>query len=134
MNKIFCSKLKIMPVAFMICGFVLINQAVFAQPPNTVEGNRVDKATFNGWHIYRTEACGSCHGATGRGNVSNPNLLHSFKTLTKEHFRKALIDGRGIMYSFAGNKTVVDGIDDLYVYLKGRSDGTVPSGDLKELE
>ena len=24
------------------------------------------------------------------------------------------------MYSFRGNKTVVDGIDDLYAYLKGR--------------
>ncbi len=52
------------------------------------------------------------------------------KNLTKEKFRQILIDGRGIMFSFRGNKTVVDGIDDLYVYLKGRSDGVIPAGDL----
>jgi hypothetical protein len=29
---------------------------------------------------------------------------------------------------------VVDGIDDLYVYLKGRSDGVIPAGDLTLLK
>jgi len=38
------------------------------------------------------------------------------------------------MYSFSGNKTVVDGVDDLYVYLKGRSDGAIPAGDLMEMK
>lgn len=135
MNKIFRIKLKIMPVAVMIGGLVLFHiQPVFAQPLYKVEGNRVDKATFNGWNIYRTEACGSCHQSTGEGNVSNPNLLHSMKNLTKEQFHRVLIDGRGIMYSFSGNKIVVNGIDDLYAYLKGRSDGAIPAGDLKEMK
>ena len=66
--------------------------------------------------------------------MSNPNLLHSMKNLTKEQFHRVLIDGRGIMYSFSGNKMVVDGSDDLYAYLKGRSDGAIPAGDLTEMK
>jgi mono/diheme cytochrome c family protein len=106
----------------------------FVQPFYKVEGNSVDKATLNGWNIYRTEACGSCHQSTGEGNVSNPNLLHSMKNLTKDQFRRVLVQGCGIMYSFRGNKTVVYGIDDLYAYLKGRSDGAIPAGDLTEMK
>lgn len=135
MNKISRNKNKIMTVAVLIGALVLFPiQPVFAQPLYKVEGNSVDKATFNGWNIYRTEACGSCHQSTGEGNVSNPNLLHSMKNLTKEQFRRVLVQGRGIMYSFRGNKTVVDGIDDLYAYLKGRSEGTIPAGDLAEMK
>jgi len=135
MNKISRNKNKIMTVAVAIGALVLFPiQPVFAQPLYKVEGNSVDKATFNGWNIYRTEACGgSCHGSTGEGNVSSPNLLNSLKNQTKEHFRRVLIDGHGIMYSYRGNKTVVDGIDDLYAYLKGRSNGAIPAGDLTEL-
>ncbi len=113
---------------------LFVSHTTIAQPFYQVEGNSVDKATLNGWNIYRKEACGSCHGANGEGNVSNPNLNDSFKALTKERFRQVLLEGRGIMYSFAGNKTVVDGIDDLYAYLKGRSDGAIPPGDLTELK
>lgn len=51
--------------------------------------------------------------------MSNPNLLHSMKKLTKEQFSRVLLDGRGIMYSFRDNKMVVDGIDHLYAILKG---------------
>lgn len=135
MNKIFHSKLKIMSVVVMIGGLILFPcQPVFAQSLYKVEGHKVDKATFNGWNIYRTEACGNCHEATGEGNVSNPNLLHSMKNQTKEHFRRVIIDGHRTMYSFSGNKTVVNGVDDLYAYLKGRSDGAIPAGDLMEMK
>jgi len=65
-------------------------------------------------NIYRTEACDSCHQSTGEGNV--------------------LINGRGIIYSFKANKMLVDGIDDLYAYLKGRSDGAIPADDLTEMK
>jgi len=135
MNKIFHSKLKIMSAVVMLGGLMLFPcQPAFAQALYKVEGHKVDKATFNGWNIYRTEACGNCHEATGEGNVSNPNLLQTMKNQTKEHFRKVIIDGHRSMYSFSGNKTVVDGVDDLYVYLKGRSDGAIPAGDLMEMK
>ena len=132
MNTILLNQFKTILVVAMICGITLFTiQPVFAQPPASAQGNNVvDKAVFNGWNIYRTEACGSCHESTGEGNVSNPNLLHSMKTMTREQFHRVLIDGRGIMYSFRGNKVVVDGADDLYIYLKGRSNGVVPAGDL----
>ena len=38
------------------------------------------------------------------------------------------------MVSLSGNKIVVDGIDDLYAYLKGRSGEAIPAGDLTEMK
>ncbi|MEE9426291.1 MAG: cytochrome c [Methylococcales bacterium] len=143
MNKIFHKKLRMMLFTVMFGGFVLsLNQAVFAEPFEgykfkkhkdkgyKIKKNVVDKATFNGWNVYRKQACGTCHGSTGVGSAGYPNLLHVMKSLTKDKFSQVLIEGRGIMYSFRNNKAVVDGIDDLYVYLKGRSDGVIPAGDL----
>jgi hypothetical protein len=40
--------------------------------------------------------------------------------------------GHFIRRLIKGNKVVVDGADDLYIYLKGRSSGVVPAGDLIE--
>ncbi len=56
------------------------------------------------------------------------------KNLPKEKFRQILIDGHGIMFSFRNNKTGVDGIDELNIYLKGRSDGVIPEGNLTLLK
>lgn len=71
MDTMFLDQFKTILAGAMICGIALFtNEPVFAQPPASAQGNNVvDKAVFNGWNIYRTEACGSCHGAAGEGNV-----------------------------------------------------------------
>ena len=64
-----------------------------------------------------------------------PSLLTSLKTLTKDEFVKVVRDGRQEkgMVAFAENKTVMDNIEPLYAYLKGRSDGAITSARVVEM-
>jgi mono/diheme cytochrome c family protein len=94
------------------------------------EGSSVDTSTFNGWKLYKRQRCETCHGATAEGGAAFPNLLVALKNRTQEEFTTIVLNGKGNMPAFQGNKAVVDGINDLYTYLKGRSDGTVPAGEL----
>ena len=61
-----------------------------------------------------------------------PSLIESLKVLTKEQFIQTVRDGRldKGMQSFGTNPNVMDNIDHLYAYLKGRSDGAIPPGKL----
>jgi hypothetical protein len=54
-------------------------------------------------------------------------LIDSLKSLSKDDFRKTLADGRVEkgMPSWKESKSVMDHMDDLYAYLKGRSDGAI---------
>jgi Cytochrome C oxidase, cbb3-type, subunit III len=105
------------------------------KPLYTVDGNHVDKNTMNGWRTWRAMACERCHGANQEGLVG-PSLVQDLKTQTKEEFVNCVMDGRPDkgMPNFGGVQSVVDNIDNLYVFLKGRSDGAIPTGHLKEIE
>jgi mono/diheme cytochrome c family protein len=98
----------------------------------TASAAAVDEATFNGWKLYKRERCETCHGPTGEGGAAFPNLLTGLKNITKEQFNEVVLNGRKNMPQFKSNKKVADGIDQLYTYLKGRSDGTIPAGDLEQ--
>jgi mono/diheme cytochrome c family protein len=97
-----------------------------ATPFKVVDGYKVDPFTMTGFRTWRAAACDRCHGANQEGLVG-PSLVNSLKTLTKEEFVKTVRDGRQEkgMVSFAANPTVMNNIDALYVYLKGRSDGAI---------
>ena len=79
-------------------------------------------------------ACERCHGANQQGLVG-PALVDSLKTMTKEDFKTTVLLGRMEkgMPNFNGSKQVVDNIDNLYAFLKGRSDGAINTGSLKEI-
>lgn len=91
-----------------------------------VDGTKVDAKTMDGFRAWRAAACDRCHGANQEGMVG-PSLINSLKTLSKEEFIKTVRDGRleKGMQSFGTNKMVMDNIDNLYAYLKGRSDGAI---------
>ena len=91
-----------------------------------VDGYKVDPNTMNGFRAWRAAACDRCHGANQEGLVG-PSLLNSLKTLSKEEFVKVVRDGRldKGMQSFGNSQMVMDNIDQLYAYLKGRSDGAI---------
>src|SRR5512134_2237734 len=91
-----------------------------------VDGYKVDAETMKGFRAWRQAACDRCHGANQEGMVG-PSLLESMKVLSKEDFRKAIMDGRleKGMPSFNTSKIVSDNLDNLYAYLKGRSDGAI---------
>ena len=97
-----------------------------------VEGNKVDAKTLEGWRTWRAMACERCHGAKQEGLVG-PALVESLKRLTKEEFKKTVLEGRPEkgMPNFNTSKQVVDNIDNLYAYLKGRSDNAIQAGHLQ---
>jgi mono/diheme cytochrome c family protein len=95
-------------------------------PYKVVDGYKVDDFTLTGFRTWRAAACDRCHGANQEGLVG-PSLIQSLKTLSKEEFVKVVRDGRldKGMVSFSSNKTVMENMDQLYAYLKGRSDGAI---------
>jgi len=100
-----------------------------------VDGNHVDGNTMKGWRTWRAMACERCHGPNQEGLVG-PSLVLDLKTQTRDEFKKCVLEGRidKGMPNFGEVKLVVDNIDNLYAFLKGRSDGAIPIGHLKEIE
>ena len=106
-----------------------------AKPYTVVEGYKVDANTMNGFRAWRAGACDRCHGANQEGMVG-PSLIESLKTLSKDDFVKTVRDGRldKGMVSFSTSKTVMDNIDSLYAYLKGRSNGDITRAKVEEIK
>ena len=106
--------------------------AASAAPYKVVDGKKVDAKTLLGWRSWRSAACERCHGAKQEGLVG-PSLVNSLKVLSKEEFKKTVLHGRidKGMPNFSASKQVVDNIDNLYAYLKGRSDGAIEPGRLE---
>lgn len=102
----------------------------------TVVGtNKVDPKTLQGWRTWRAQACERCHGAAQEGLVG-PSLVNSLKTLSKDEFATTMKNGRVDkgMPNFGGVQGVVENLDNLYAYLKGRSDGAIAAGRLEGIE
>jgi mono/diheme cytochrome c family protein len=106
-----------------------------AQLYNVVDGYKVDANTMKGFRAWRAAACDRCHGANQEGLVG-PSLLASMKTLTKEEFVKTVRDGRldKGMQSFGTSPVVMENMDHLYAYLKGRSDGAIKRAKVEPIE
>ncbi|EHR71879.1 hypothetical protein BurJ1DRAFT_3064 [Burkholderiales bacterium JOSHI_001] len=98
------------------------------------DGYKVDANTMKGFRTWRAAACDRCHGANQEGMVG-PSLVASLKVLTKEEFIKTVRDGRleKGMQSFGTSQQVMDNIDHLYAYLKGRSDGAITRSKVEEI-
>src|SRR5438046_1195340 len=112
-------------MAFALAGLGLgLAVAADDKPYQVAEGNKVDKTTLEGWRTWRALACERCHGARQEGMVG-PSLIESLKQLSKDEFKQSVLKGRldKGMPNFDGSKMVVENIDGLYAYLKGRSDG-----------
>ncbi len=106
------------------------------KPPYTVvDGNKVDPNTLEGWRTWRAMACDRCHGAKQEG-MTGPGLVDSLKHMTMEEFRKAVLEGRPEkgMPNYNTTKLVVDNIDNLYAYLKGRADDAISPGRLSPVQ
>ncbi len=118
---------------------LLAAAAAFAQDAKTplytvVDGYKVDENTMKGFRTWRQAACDRCHGANQEGLVG-PSLVNSLKTLSKDEFVKTVRDGRleKGMQSFGTSQVVMDNIDFLYAYLKGRSDGAITRAKVEPL-
>ena len=100
-----------------------------------VDGTKVDDQTFEGFRAWRAAACDRCHGANQEGLVG-PSLIERMKVLSKEDFVTVVRDGRldKGMQSFGNSKIVMDNIDHLYAYLKGRSDGAITQAKVSKID
>jgi mono/diheme cytochrome c family protein len=100
-----------------------------------VDGYKVDDNTMKGFRTWRQAACDRCHGANQEGMVG-PSLVNSLKTLTKQEFVTTVTDGRldKGMQSFKTSQVVMDNIDHLYAYLKGRSDGAITRSKVEPIQ
>ena len=119
---------------------LLVAGTAFAQEVKTplytvVDGYKVDDNTMKGFRTWRAGACDRCHGANQEGMVG-PSLIASLKTLTKEEFVKTVRDGRldKGMQSFGTSQQVMDNMDHLYAYLKGRSDGAITRAKVQPIQ
>ena len=108
--------------------------AADAAPYKVAEGNKVDAQTLSGWKTWRAMACERCHGAAQEGMVG-PSLVNSLRVLSKDEFKAVVLKGRieKGMPNFDSSKMVSENIDNLYAYLKGRSDGAIEPGRLQEI-
>lgn len=101
----------------------------------TVEGGtKVDAETMKGFRTWRQAACDRCHGPEQEGMVG-PSLIQSLKVLSKDDFIKTVRDGRldKGMPSFGSNPSVANNFEQLYAYLKGRSDGAIIQAKVQEI-
>jgi methanol metabolism-related c-type cytochrome len=102
---------------------------------NVKPDGAVDWYTYSGYRRYHAE-CHVCHGPDGMGSTYAPALVDSLKRLNYQQFVEVIIQGRqnvgtgsqSVMPSFGTNKNVVCYLDDLYVYLRARSDGAIDRG------
>jgi mono/diheme cytochrome c family protein len=100
-----------------------------------VDGYKVDSDTMDGFRAWRSAACDRCHGPNQEGMVG-PSLIERLKVLTPEEFKTTVLNGRlqKGMPSFGSNQKVVENIDNLYAYLKGRSDGAITKAKVQEIK
>ncbi len=99
-----------------------------------IDGTKVDPDTMMGFRTWRQAACDRCHGPEQQGLVG-PSLVESLKTLTYDEFATTVKNGRleKGMQSFGNSEMVMKNINNLYAYLKGRSDGKITKAKVQEI-
>ena len=129
-----------MKIVALALPLVLAVSSLAAQAQSTPlytvqEGYKVDANTMKGFRTWRAAACDRCHGANQEGMVG-PSLINSLKVLSKEDFVKTVRDGRldKGMQSFGSSPQVMENMDQLYAYLKGRSDGAITRSKVEEIK
>mgnify|MGYP001300200021 CR=1 FL=1 len=92
----------------------------------------VDWATWQGFRRYH-DACHVCHGPNALGSTFAPGLAESLKTMDYETFFGTVVGGRVrevsgttyVMPAFGEDRNVMCYLDDIYTYVKARSNNTV---------
>lgn len=103
-------------------------------PYHVMEG-KVDRGTYNGFRRYHA-SCHVCHGPDGLGSSFAPPLVESMKYLDYSAFAEIVVNGRqavgvagnSVMPPFAFDPNVMEYINDIYGYLRARTDGVLDRG------
>ncbi len=95
----------------------------------------VDWYTFSGFRRYNS-SCIVCHGPDGAGSTYAPALVNSLKALDYTQFFTVVVNGKKdvstssdkVMPAWGTNPNVMCYLDDIFVYLRARSDGALGRG------
>jgi methanol metabolism-related c-type cytochrome len=95
----------------------------------------LDWYSFSGFRRYHAE-CHTCHGPDGEGSTYAPPLVRALQNLSHEEFTNVVVNGKKsvntaqqqVMPALGENANVMCYLDDIYTYLKARSDGVLPRG------
>lgn len=97
------------------------------RPYTVKEGHKVDSDTYLGYKLYRNW-CARCHGTFAQG-LAAPSLTSSLKSLDRSSFIRIVSRGKkgkmGVMPAWQSNQEVMKGIDQIYSYLRARTDGAL---------
>ncbi|NEU10954.1 c-type cytochrome, methanol metabolism-related [Methylobacterium sp. BTF04] len=101
----------------------------------TEGGKQVDWSSMSGYLRYNAN-CIVCHGPDGAGSTYAPSLVDALKHDDYATFVGIVAGGKKdvnaseqlVMPAFGENKNVMCYIDDVYVYLRARSDGVIGRG------
>ena len=127
---------RIVTVFLALTGFIALTGVALpdvpreeaAKPYQIVDG-KVDKRTYNGFRRYNA-VCNHCHGPDGVGGSFGPSLIEA--PMMIEEFRDAVLAGRAkgnfVMKGFADDPNVAPFVDDIYAYLRARTDGIIGRG------
>jgi mono/diheme cytochrome c family protein len=109
----------------------LVAKTVTTAIYRVVAGNHVDPNTFKGWQTWRAMDCERCHGPEQQGLVG-PSLIEKLHEISKAQFHQIITHGvvNMGMPNFGGVPMIQQNWQDLYAFLKGRSDGNILPGDL----
>jgi methanol metabolism-related c-type cytochrome len=102
---------------------------------NIAPDGTVDWYTYSGYRRYNSE-CEVCHGPDGAGSSFAPALIDSLKTMCYSDFANVVVNGRKdvntasqkVMPSFGTDPNVMCYLDDIFVYLRARTDGKLDRG------
>ena len=97
---------------------------------------QVDKFVVKGFRAFGQ--CQVCHGMDGSGSTFAPSLLERLGALDKETFLERVANGFqgqiGVMPAWKENPNVMKNVENLYIYLKARSDNVIPAGKLERFD
>jgi cytochrome c5 len=108
--------------------------------PDADEGGatvcRVDRGTYVGWRTFHA-ICHTCHAQDAVGSTFAPDLLARMRQIGKPEFMKAMSEGftgqMGVMPPWKQDPNVNKSFEELWSFLKARSDGALLPGRPKRL-
>jgi len=137
--SVFLTPLAVLSIAFV--GTTSLYAGDDSVPEYVVEEGLVDKGTYNGYRRFHG-TCHACHGQDAMGGSFAPSLVDALKTVDFANFVETVTNGRqatdatgavSAMPAFGEDPNVMKHLDDIYRYLKARSDGVLDPGRPKKI-